>query len=160
MNKQYEVIGKECRCSGKPVNMILRTATEAELSAYKKQGMNLPKYQAVIACPLCGGTVVNWLFTSQGVETARWALSERYHITPIETEENGVTHNFEVKRIRHSVTQGEAAVYMDGKKLIQYGDTIKLNHPKQYGQIISGWASCLPDELFIDSVKRDFRIAE
>jgi hypothetical protein len=71
-----------------------------------------------------------------------------------------MSNNFEVKRIRQSVTQGEAAVYMDGKKLIQYGDTIKLNHPKQYGPVLDGWASCLPDELFIKSAKWDFRITD
>ena len=71
-----------------------------------------------------------------------------------------MSNNFEVKRIRQSVTQGEAAVYMGGKKLIQYGDTIKLNHPKQYGPVFDGWASCLPDELFINSAKRDFSITD
>ncbi len=67
-------------------------------------------------------------------------------------------HNFEVKRIRYSVTQGEAAVYMDGKKLIQYGDTIRLNHPQKYGPELDGWASCKPDKVFIDSAKYDFHI--
>lgn len=80
---QYEVIGRQCKCTGKPANMILRTATEAELTEYKKQGMNLPKNQAVIACPLCGGTVVGWLFLNRDVKTAHWALHDRYHLTPI-----------------------------------------------------------------------------
>lgn len=65
---------------------------------------------------------------------------------------------FEVKRIRYSVTQGEAAVYMNGKKLIQYGDTITLNHANKYGPIIDGWASRLPDDVFIQSAIWDFHL--
>ena len=62
---------------------------------------------------------------------------------------------FEVKSIRYSVTQGEAAVYRNGEKLIQYGDTIKLNHPEQHGPVVGGWASCIPDQKFIESAKRN-----
>ena len=64
--------------------------------------------------------------------------------------------NFEVKRIRHSVTQGEAAVYLNSEKIIQYGDTIRPFRRKQYGPVLDGWASCLPDERFIESAKLDF----
>jgi hypothetical protein len=63
--------------------------------------------------------------------------------------------NLEVKRIRHSVVQGEAAVYLNGELLIQYGDTIELNHSEQYGPVIGGWASCFPDNRFIGAAKRD-----
>lgn len=53
---------------------------------------------------------------------------------------------FTVERIRHSVTQGEAAVYCNGVKLIQYGDTITMNgeHAK-----IGNWGSEKPDADFI-----------
>lgn len=67
--------------------------------------------------------------------------------------------HFEVKRIRRSVIQGEAAVYLNGEKLIQYGDTIKLNSKKQYGPVIDGWASCLSDDAFIESAKWDFHLS-
>ena len=78
---EYEVIGKTCGCSGKEVNMILRTITEEEISNYKKeQHLNLSKNQAVFACPICGAIIINWLFMNQDVETVRCALKERYCI--------------------------------------------------------------------------------
>lgn len=67
--------------------------------------------------------------------------------------------NFEVRRIRHSVIQGEAAVYLNGEKLIQYGDTIKLNPKKKYGPVIDGWASCLSDDVFVESAIWDFHLS-
>lgn len=62
---------------------------------------------------------------------------------------------FKVDRIRYSVTQGEAAVYYNGEKLIQYADDIKFKHHKQYGEIINGWASSRDYDLFIQSAKID-----
>jgi len=85
---EYKVIGKTCNCSGKPVELILRTATEKDLSEYRKQGTILPNDQAVMACPMCGGCTINWLFLNQNVKTALWALSERYAFEPIEHPAN------------------------------------------------------------------------
>ena len=44
----------------------------------------------------------------------------------------------EVRRIRQSVTQGEAAVYVNGEKVIQFGDDIQMVQPgqKYYGEKI------------------------
>lgn len=57
----------------------------------------------------------------------------------------------EVKRIRQSVTQGEAAVYVNGEKVIQFGDDIQMVEPGQkfYGEKIGNWASTKPDAAFI-----------
>ena len=80
---QYRVIGKTCNCSGKPVELVLRTIKESEIEEYRKEGVKVPKYQAVMVCPECNGTVINWLFLNQNVETARWALENRYCLEPI-----------------------------------------------------------------------------
>lgn len=60
----------------------------------------------------------------------------------------------EVKRIRFSVTQGEAAVYVNGEKVIQFGDTIKMISPgdKYYGEKYGDWASVVPDADFINGL--------
>lgn len=57
----------------------------------------------------------------------------------------------EVKRIRQSVTQGEAAVYVNGEKVVQFGDDIQMVEPGQkfYGEKICNWASTKPDAAFI-----------
>jgi hypothetical protein len=69
----------------------------------------------------------------------------------------------EVKRIRPSVTQGEADVYINGEKIISFGDTICLKqnddnftdgfrtfkNVKHYGEVIGGWGSIKPDSDFI-----------
>lgn len=57
----------------------------------------------------------------------------------------------EVKRIRQSVTQGEAAVYVNGEKVIQFGDDIQMVQPgqKYYGEKIGNWASTKPDADFV-----------
>lgn len=57
----------------------------------------------------------------------------------------------EVKRIRFSVTQGEAAVYINGEKVIQFGDDIQMVEPgqKYYGEKIGNWASTVSDADFI-----------
>ena len=46
----------------------------------------------------------------------------------------------EVKRIRGSVTQGEAAVYVNGEKVIQFGDRIEIIKEGQpyYSEKIGG----------------------
>lgn len=75
---EYKVIGKTCNCSGKPVNLILRMITKEELKKYVEKGNKLFSDQAVMVCPECGGTVINWLFLNQNVQTAKWAMKERY----------------------------------------------------------------------------------
>lgn len=57
----------------------------------------------------------------------------------------------EVRRTRASVTQGEASVYMNGHKVIVFGDDIQLVKEGQpyYGENIGGWASTKPDMSFI-----------
>lgn len=69
----------------------------------------------------------------------------------------------EVKRIRPSVTQGWADVYINDKKVVTYGDDIYLangdgtftngwktiENATQYGDRIGGWASIKPDSAFI-----------
>lgn len=57
----------------------------------------------------------------------------------------------EVRRLRGSVTQGEAAVYVNGEKAIQFGDTIEFIKEGQpyYSEKIGGWASVIPDSHFI-----------
>ena len=69
----------------------------------------------------------------------------------------------EVKRNRQSVTQGEADVYINGEKIISFGDTICLKqndsnftdgfrtfkNVKHYGEVIGGWGSIKPDSDFI-----------
>lgn len=56
-----------------------------------------------------------------------------------------------VLRIRPSVTQGYAAVYINGQKAITFADTIELRKPNEpyYGENIGGWASTIPDMQFI-----------
>lgn len=57
------------------------------------------------------------------------------------------TLTFEVKRLRPSVTQGEAAVYCNGVKLVQFGDKIEMDG--KHGDIIGHWGSTTSDEEFI-----------
>jgi hypothetical protein len=59
------------------------------------------------------------------------------------------TLEFEVKRLRRSVTQGEAAVYCNGVKLIQFGDTIARDG--KHGDIIGHWGSTISDDEFINA---------
>ena len=63
--------------------------------------------------------------------------------------------SFEVKRERGSVTQGQATVYCNGRKIIEYGDRIELKPQDAYGPMIGGWASSRPDEVFIRAAMRD-----
>lgn len=57
----------------------------------------------------------------------------------------------EVKRRRSSVTQGEADVYVNGERVITFGDDIQIIEPGQpyYSMKIGGWASVIPDAKFI-----------
>lgn len=57
----------------------------------------------------------------------------------------------EVKRIRMSVTQGEAAVYINGEKIIQFADNLEMVKPgvPYYGLKSGNWASTKPDSDFI-----------
>lgn len=57
----------------------------------------------------------------------------------------------EVKRIRFSATQGEAAVYVNGEKTMRFADKIELIEEGQpyYSEKIGGWASVMPDSDFI-----------
>lgn len=65
----------------------------------------------------------------------------------------------EVIRRRLSVTQGEADVYINDKKIMSFGDDIKLIGSDDsfcgacgkptYGENIGGWASTKPDSDFI-----------
>lgn len=65
----------------------------------------------------------------------------------------------EVKRRRSSVTQGMAEIYINGKKIMDFGDKIKLIGSDDvfcgtcgkptYGENIGGWASIIPDSDFI-----------
>jgi hypothetical protein len=67
---------------------------------------------------------------------------------------------FEVKRLRGSVTQGEAAVYCNGVKLVQFGDNITMGG--EHGDIIGNWGSTKSDEEFInaalfpDEIRRNY----
>jgi hypothetical protein len=54
---------------------------------------------------------------------------------------------FKVERVRYSVTQGEANVYVNDQLIAKYGDTIVING--QYGPNTAGWASSISDESFI-----------
>lgn len=56
---------------------------------------------------------------------------------------------FEVKRKRMSVTQGEAAVYCNGTKIVQYGDTIELNSEGK-------WESVVTDQIFVAAAMRQY----
>lgn len=57
----------------------------------------------------------------------------------------------EVKRRRMSVTQGEADVYVNGQKVITFGDKIEMikEGDRCYGENIGGWGSKKPDSSFI-----------
>lgn len=54
---------------------------------------------------------------------------------------------FKVLRVRSSMSKGLAVVYVNNKVLTSFDDTITLNG--KYGQDVSGWASEIPDEVFI-----------
>lgn len=51
---------------------------------------------------------------------------------------------FTVKRVRNSVTQGEAVVYLNGEEVGRFGDTIEL--------IDGEWKSSVTDSEFLHGV--------
>lgn len=59
----------------------------------------------------------------------------------IKMEEKKMDFNFTVKRERHSTTQGEAVVYLNGVEMIRFGDTIEL--------VDGEWKSIKKDSDFI-----------
>lgn len=64
---------------------------------------------------------------------------------------------FEVERRRGSVTQGEAAVLLNGQEVIIFGDCIDLcpngqTRGKEYGENIDGWQSVKSDADFLRGV--------
>lgn len=58
---------------------------------------------------------------------------------------------FEVRRVRTSVTQGEAQVWCNGKFLINFADKIEIVQPGgvYYGDNVGGYASTTPDSDFL-----------
>lgn len=62
-----------------------------------------------------------------------------------------MTLEFEVRRIRMSVTQGEAQVYCNGEYITNFADEPKLIKPgeKYFGELCGGYASTTPDAKFI-----------
>lgn len=64
---------------------------------------------------------------------------------------------FEVERRRGSVTQGEAAVLLNGQEVVTFGDKIELcpkgtRRGKEYGENIDGWQSVKSDADFLRCV--------
>ena len=57
-------------------------------------------------------------------------------------------YEIEVKRIRPTMTQGSVQVWVNGKLIETYGDTIEL--------IDDEWKSSVKDQNFISAVFRDF----
>lgn len=82
----YEVIGKRCSTHNPAENLLLRKMTDKEAEVYAKQGI---ARGAVYACRHGCGTIVSWLFMNQSVETAKWALKERYHLEEYSGEWEG-----------------------------------------------------------------------
>jgi len=62
-----------------------------------------------------------------------------------------MTLEFEVRRVRISVTQGEVQVYCNGEYITNFADEPKLIKPgeKYFGEMVGGWASTTPDAKFI-----------
>ena len=67
---------------------------------------------------------------------------------------SSVTLTIEVFRDRSSVTQGEASVHINGKKVQSFHDEIVLlnDGDRYYGPNIGGWASKTPDFNFINAL--------
>lgn len=69
----------------------------------------------------------------------------------------------EVKRYRHSVTQGSAAVYVNGEEVIIFNDEMYLKNKdgtftnghktvqdaRHYGMVMTGYGSIAPDSSFV-----------
>lgn len=72
---------------------------------------------------------------------------------------------FEVERRRGSVTQGEAAVLLNGQEVITFGDKIELcpkgtRRGKEYGENIDGYQSVKSDADFLRGVLFPFYLNE
>lgn len=69
----------------------------------------------------------------------------------IKRENYKLNLEFEVKRVRSSVTQGEAKVLCNGEHIITFRDNLEMIKPygNYYGARIGGWASTVPDAEFI-----------
>lgn len=67
---------------------------------------------------------------------------------------SGVKYIFTVDRLRGSVTQGAAKVYLNGEEVAEFDDKIELlkDGESYYGENIGGWASRTPDADFIKGV--------
>ena len=72
----------------------------------------------------------------------------------LQEKSSEITLTFSVERVRGSVTQGEATVYINGEKAVTFGDEIELigRGERYYGPIIGGWASKKPDSAFINGL--------
>ena len=70
--------------------------------------------------------------------------------------QTGMKLEIEVRRNRISVTQGFAEVWMNGERVISFGDEIEFipEGEKFYGPLIGGWASKNPDSRFIVGAMR------
>lgn len=58
------------------------------------------------------------------------------------------------ERVRMSATQGECRVYINGRYILNFGDTIELpekdaDPDEYYGDNIGGWRSSSPDSAFV-----------
>ena len=74
--------------------------------------------------------------------------------------------NIQIKRNRLSVTQGSTDVYINGKKILNFGDDMylkqkdgaftngytTLDKAQHYGEVLSGWGSITPDSEFIQGL--------
>ncbi|MBQ0139389.1 MAG: hypothetical protein KBT36_08840 [Kurthia sp.] len=58
--------------------------------------------------------------------------------------------NYEVKRNRASVTQGNAEIYLNDEMVISFADKIEIGG--KYGENIGGWGSVKSDDVFIKGV--------
>lgn len=72
---------------------------------------------------------------------------------------------FEVERRRGSVTQGEAAVLLNGQEVVTFGDKIELcpkgtRRGAEYGENIDGWQSVKSDADFLRGVLFPFYLNE
>lgn len=68
----------------------------------------------------------------------------------------GMKLEIEVRRNRISVTQGFAEIWMNGERVLSFGDEIEIicEGERFYGPLIGGWASRKPDSDFIIGAMR------
>lgn len=62
-----------------------------------------------------------------------------------------MSYKFEVVRRRQSPTEGTATVYLNGREVITYQDTIRRIGPlrRGYGPRLYGYASTVPDINYV-----------